>query len=406
MWGRARATGLSGRLWPVHLKPQADELLSSWLMRLAAAHALKLHTFCALAWTRRKQIWNRDIDKCADESILNMLVERTGTRPEVVARTTLAAYEGYLYERHNPFGNTRWIMPVGVYHRTRRRHGLQFCPRCLAEDDDPYYRRAWRLAFVTFCERHGTTLFDRCPRCYAPVNFHRNELGHRAKWVADSVTLCHACGYDLRETPVAQPTGLADCRILEFQRGLADATKSGWVEINGQGPVYSHLYFTVLHQLMKVCATGKRADRLREAVRRELQIQAPPALTKSCRDIERLDVVGRRALLDMARHLLDDWPGRFVRLCEAHSVWSSALLRELTPAPFWYWRVVHDRLYRVCYTPSDQEIRAAIAHLRRRGVALCKRSISRCLGTNNDVFRKRRKPPPTITFPARRAASA
>lgn len=241
MWGRARETGLSGRLWPVHLKPQADELLSSWLMRLAAAHALKLHTFCALTWTRRKQIWNRDIDKCADESILNLLVEKTGTRPEVVARTTLAAYEGYLYERHNPYGNTRWIMPVGVYHRTRRRHGLQFCPRCLAEDDAPYYRRSWRLAFVTFCERHGTTLSDRCPRCYAPVNFHRNELGHRAKWAADSVTLCHACGYDLRETSEAQPTGLADCRILEFQRGLTDATKSGWVEINGQGPVYSHL---------------------------------------------------------------------------------------------------------------------------------------------------------------------
>ena len=40
-------TGLSGRLWPAHVKPQQDELLSSWLVRLAMAHGVKLHTFSA-----------------------------------------------------------------------------------------------------------------------------------------------------------------------------------------------------------------------------------------------------------------------------------------------------------------------------------------------------------------------
>src|SRR5918911_766517 len=148
---RAHDAGLSGQVWPAHVKPRRDELLSSWLVRLAAAHALKLHTFCALVWTRRKQIWNRDIEKCADDSILSLLAEKTATPPDKVTRTTLSDYQGRLYERHNPYGNTRWIMPVGIYHRTRRRYGLQFCPRCLAEDKEPYYRRAWRLAFVTFC---------------------------------------------------------------------------------------------------------------------------------------------------------------------------------------------------------------------------------------------------------------
>jgi TniQ len=384
-----RDTGLSGKVWPAHVKPRRDELLSSWLVRLAASHGQKLHTFCALVWSRGKPIWNRDIDKCADASILDVLAEKTATPPERAARTTLAAYEGHLYERHNPHGNTLWIMPVGVYHRTRRLHGLQFCPRCLAEDSDPYYRRAWRLAFVTFCERHRCPVFDRCPRCSAPVNFHRVELGDRRKWVAESVTLCHSCRFDLRESPAAAVERPADLRVLEFQKSLTVAMRRGWIEMSGHGPVYSHLYFAVLHQLMKVCATGKRAADLREAVSRELKIEEPPGLMKSCRDIERLDVGGRRELLDMARHLLDEWPARFVRLCETYNVWSAALLRELEPAPFWYWRVVHDRLYRVSYTPSDEEVRSAIAHLSRRGITPCKRSISRCLGTN-DVFRKRK----------------
>src|ERR1700760_3513015 len=101
----------------------------------------------------------------------------------------------------------------------------------------------------------------------------------------------------------------------------------------------------------------------------------------------------------MARHLLDKWPGRFVRLCETHKVWSAALLRELEPAPFWYWRIVHGHLYRLSYTPSDEEIRSAITHLTRRGVTLCKKSISRCVGTN-DVFRKRKVRSSILAFSA------
>ena len=107
----------------------------------------------------------------------------------------------------------------------------------------------------------------------------------------------------------------------------------------------------------------------------------------------------------MARYLLDEWPGRFVRLCETYKVWSATLLRELEPVPFWYWRVVHDHLYRVSYTPSDEEVRSAISHLKSRGVTPCKKSISRCLGTN-DVFRKRKTRGPLITLALASAASA
>lgn len=389
-YGKRGVLGLSGKLWPAHVKPRHDELLSSWLVRLAMAHSQKLHTFCALAWSRRQQIWNRDIDKCADPDILNLLVERTGTPSDRVVRTTLAAYAGYVYERHNPNGNTRWLMPVGIYHRTRRIYGLQFCPRCLAGDAVPYYRRSWHLAFVTFCEVHRVPLSDRCPQCGAPINFHRNEMGDRRKWVPESITLCHVCRYDLGKTPAKKVDQPAGRRILEFQRSLMRIMRRGWAEVSGYGPVYSHLYFTVLHQLMKVCAMEKRAAHLREAIANELGLKpSPPTLTKECRDIERLSTDERQALIDMARHLLSRWPHTLIRLCQSNKVWSAVLLRDLDPAPFWYWSVVHDHLYRISYTPSDQEIYSAISHLKSRGVALNKRQISRCLGTNNDVFRKR-----------------
>ncbi|HEY0003839.1 MAG TPA: TniQ family protein [Pyrinomonadaceae bacterium] len=397
MRSRANSNGLSGKLWPAHTKPKGDELLSSWLVRLAMSHALKLHTFCSLAWSRRKQIWNRDIDKCADKAFLSVLAEKTATSFASVVHTTLSDYEGRLYEKHNPYGNTPWIMPVGVYHRTRTRYGLQFCPRCLAEDKEPYYRRSWRLAFVIFCEQHNVPLFDRCQQCGSPVNFHRNELGDRRKLLAESITVCHACRSDLKDTPVSMVESLADRRVLEFQRSLTRMMGRGWTRVKGYGVVYSHFYFIVLHQLMKVCATGKRAMSLREAVSRELNIERPlPTLTTSAHGIEHLNIMDRRKLLDMARYLLDDWPQRFIRLCLTHKVWSAALLRDMAEPPFWYWSIIHDHLYRISYTPSNQEILSAITHLNRTGETLCQKNISRCLG-KGDVFRKRKDKSPLLS---------
>ena len=96
-----------------------DELLSSWLVRLARRSGLKLQTFCRMNFGDRS-IWNRDIDKLADESLLKILVVGTGTPPEQVFNTTLAAYRDWLYLQHNPYGNTQWVLPLGVYHRLRR----------------------------------------------------------------------------------------------------------------------------------------------------------------------------------------------------------------------------------------------------------------------------------------------
>lgn len=379
----------SCRRWPAFSSPKKDELLSSWVVRLAMSHGLKLHTFCSVAWPH-KSIWNRDIDKSADADLIEVLREKTGVPRERVSDTTLATYEGRLYEKHNPYGNTPWIMPVGIYHRTRRQFGLQFCPACLAGDAEPYFRREWRLAFITYCRAHKVLLSDRCPKCSAAVNFHRDELGDRNKIVADSMTLCHACKFDLRDAAAdefVQPVRESD---VEFQRSLTDGVQKGWVEISEREAVYSHLYFTGLHQLMRVLATGKRAAVLRDAVSRECGVESfTPTFNTKKRDVERLPVEDRHKLLILARHLLSDWPHRLAAICTATRVWSATLLRDLEPAPFWYWRAVHDHLYRVSYQPSDQEIKSVIRQIEKSGGIPFKKAISQRMGVN-DAFRKRK----------------
>lgn len=382
---------LLGRVWPAYSTPKDDELLSSWLVRLAIAHGLKLHTFCTMAWPR-KQIWNRDIDKSADDGLLAVLSEKTCTSAERVRKTTLSEYEGILYEKHNPFGNTPWIMPLGIYHRLRRRFGLQFCPHCLSEDEEPYFRRRWRLAFVTVCVKHNIVLRDRCPECCAPVNFHRNELGLRRKYVATSMTLCHACGFDLRNGPACGPDDedAPDAREIEFQKTLLAAVQDGWAVVSGYRNVYSHLYFKVLHQLMRIMATGRRAPALRAAAIKQFGLRPfMPRFSGDCRDLERLDITARRGLLVVAWHLLEEWPHGLIDFCRENRVWSSTLLRDLDDVPFWYWSVVNEHLYRTSYCPSDEEIDSAVSYIRRSGVSLNKKSLSQWLGVTA-VHRKRK----------------
>lgn len=377
----------SETMWPAHLKPQDDELLSSWIVRLALAHGLKLHTFCSLAWPG-KQIWNRDVDKSDDQEVVKLLSVRTGTSLDRARATSLAAYESVLYEKHNRLGPSPWIMPIGVYHRTRRKFGLQFCPLCLAEDKQPYYRRKWRLAFVAVCEKHEIQLHDRCPECGAAVNFHRYELRHQRKVASHPLTLCPGCNFKLHRVE-RQQILRATSEEANFTSMLLRAAADGFTQVSEDVVTYSCLFFAGLRQLMKILAMrDKRITDLRRAMVKTYKIEAyVPAKTKAV-DVQELEVEARRKLLGFARCLLEEWPKRFVELSGNFKVWSSVWLRHLDPparahvlpAPFWYWSVIHDHLYRAKYCPSNEERKEAIKHLRLKGMVVNKSALARLLG--------------------------
>jgi len=165
--------GLSGHVLPIHPQPKPDEIFSSWFCRIAQDNGMKLHTLEVQLWGRDKQIWTRDIDRSIDEPTLAKVAAVSSTTIERARETCLRSYEGRMFERLNVAGNSDWILPSGIFHRKRKRPGMQFCPLCLATDETPYYRKAWRLALSTFCDLHDVMLHDRCPKCQSPVIFHR-----------------------------------------------------------------------------------------------------------------------------------------------------------------------------------------------------------------------------------------
>jgi hypothetical protein len=206
------------------------------------------------------------------------------------------------------------------------------------------------------------------------------------------MTLCHSCEFDLRDAPHSEAGNDSppDTCEIEFQETLLATVRDGWIFIEGYGATYSHLYFKVLHQLMRIMATGRRAPALRVAAIERFGLS--PFMLRFAgddRDLERLDITARRGLLTVARHLLEGWPHTLVEFCKANRVWSSTLLRDLDDVPFWYWCVVNEHLYRTSYCPSDEEIDSAVRYIRKSGAPLNKKSLSRCLGVTA-VHRKRK----------------
>lgn len=361
---------LPGKLWPVHLKPKEDELLSSWICRLSLAHGLYPSAlYKLLLSTGRdrgnsldKASWVRDIDRRVSEGVLALLSEKTATAIERVRNTTLAAYEGWIYESLNVMGNSPWIMPVSSSPASGKCYGFQYCPRCLSEDKEPYFRRDWRLAFITLCVKHRMQLLDRCEVCDEPVNYRRAIYAGRHNPPYGDIILCSSCKSDLRDVAPDRRIPAEDAEV-DFQVSLVRTAREGWVNIPGNGPVYSHLYFMVLRNLMVLLASGKKAASLRQYMNHQYGNADFSVTLGNDKNMERLNVGERRGLLGMTRELLPDWPYRFIDFCKANKLAQGKLFFSMDYIPFWYWKVVREHLNRKRYFRTQQEVESALRYL-------------------------------------------
>lgn len=320
-------------LWPLHPKPLPDELLSSWLVRLAQAHGIKVQTLARLLFGSRHQLWNRDIDRLAAPWLLDTLSSNTATPPDAVRQTTLRAYQGRLYGAFRESSVLPWILPLKMYHRTRKGFGLQFCPRCLAADATPYFRKRWRVAFYTYCSIHDVLLQDRCPQCHTPVIFQRRELGRPDVIDAGPLTQCFACDFDLRDATTVSPSF--------YEASAHQAFDIAAKRLEARGPASkprSLRYYNTLHHLCWLLQSHYRHTRLLEFARR--QVAAPTIqIDTTERQIEARAVAERHHIVQLAFWLLADLEPRLSAAHRDGSVTYSALMRDFADPPSGYVRL-------------------------------------------------------------------
>ena len=138
-------------------------------------------------------MWTTDVDRGVSSEQGKALARASGIDAEAITRASLAPLAERVVDGTPPrHGQWPWILTLGA-RGVRRSGGSQFCPACLAEDEKPYYRMQWRLAWHTACEHHQVRLLDRCPECNEAL------APHRLRPDAGHVAQCATCGFDLRE---------------------------------------------------------------------------------------------------------------------------------------------------------------------------------------------------------------
>lgn len=360
--------------FPLPLRPQDEELLSSWLIRLALLHRTAPTTFTNLYLPEtRNKLWSADLDLQADEPLLSRLSQKSGIAVGLLRAMTLGSYEGVLFERRcRESRGTPFVNPLGLRGRRCTLPGVRYCPGCLREDESPYLRKAWRLAISVACPAHGCVLLDRCSGCGKPLTPYLCGANGPFR-------TCHQCGGDLVANKIA---GIpASPEVLEVVRRLLAVMTEGYVLVDDR-PVYSHLYFRVVHQMLKLLVSGKHGPKLRAGV--GLKGCAVP----NGKAFEAIPIEKQALLLTKVVWVLDDWPARFVGVCEKEKLFSSVLLKDFQDAPFWFWAVVLESLYHADRKVSETEVRAALRYMERQGMEYSERALSRLLGVGQ-VFRKR-----------------
>lgn len=336
--------GIDKPIWPVHPAPLKGELMSSWMVRLAHLNGCRVYPFYSQYFGKDKAIWNRDIDRHAPEWLIDGLSEWTRVSTDIIRTTILRSYESYLFERHNPNGNTKWILPLGIFHRTRKCPGLQYCPICLSEDVVPYFRKEWRLASSTVCQKHGVILHDRCQSCGSPVVFTRVDM-HQKNWRARSIDVCSFCGVSLRSAICQdiQPCYEGAEKIL---KKWSIATERGYIDIGQHRGVYSLLAFEVLHQLCKLLISSNLSRGLPyKSLAERLSVEYVQSLNGV---FEHQPIQVRHSTILIAMWLLEDWPERFIEVVRNVKVSGSWLLKDMkgSSIPYWFNSVIIENFYR------------------------------------------------------------
>jgi TniQ len=347
-------------------------------------------------------IWDRDIDKSANDEVISVLSEKTKTTFEKAGDTTLSNYENIFFETYNFYGPTPWILPVGIYGRFRKNYGQQFCPICLYEDKEPYYRRRWRMAFVICCDFHGILLFDRCPDCQSPVNFHRDELGDFHKVSANTITKCHVCGLDFCYLGKTNSFEKVSTNEWYFTKKLLSPLNNEIIRFGEEEFIFPQLFFQGFRQLIKCLSfSDVRVKKMRDYLINVFQIDFNDVQfvnNKSSKPLfEKMEITQRRQLLNIGRCLIVDWSDTFLEVSKTYKVWSSIWLKHLETefekygrnqktAPYWYYKAVRE-LYRPIYRPTSQEIMNAISYIKKTNGSFCKSELRKYFG-DAVVYRK------------------
>ena len=313
---------------PGHPQPKPGESLSSWLIRTAYANAERL-SYITTYLTGDANFWVHDRDRLLSPELSSRLEAGTGIASERLQELVLSQYAGTLFERLEPQGSVRWLLPLAKRGYRASRSGSLYCPLCLTEDIHPHLRLSWRVSFVVVCSSHGTALLDACPQCHHPFAPHLNDLGAGRNGYLElelPFAWCPQCGERL--TDVTPEVGCP--AVVDLERRMLRGLRTGVLEWDGLSEVHAQEGFDVLHQLLSVLMLPEVREALKDLP------DAPEYPQRRNRSFEDFSLAGRRALMERLAYLVQEWPWRFSGVVREAGLTRRPLVANMPQIPSWY----------------------------------------------------------------------
>jgi hypothetical protein len=301
-------------LWAIHPHPCNDEVLSSWITRIAHENQMKTSTFCKVALNAKpRQLI--DIDYREGEDIIQTLSEGTGIEIDRIRETSLLSEYRYVFGDFH-FIPISWVVPT-KYKRQALSPGLNFCPQCL--DEEPYFRKSWRFAFYPVCTSHSIVLRQFCPQCQKPFQY--IDSSHLA-FGTSPITICKYCEFDIRHSPAeANIKSINECTTA-LQEILREGINFDSFAMPGHGHVRALEYLSELRRTMSLCSHSKYADwiiqRYRHEIPQEIDI-ATRMITQNYRRLEERSPMELSVIMALASTIMKDWPARCEEFDLAHN---------------------------------------------------------------------------------------
>lgn len=309
--------------------------------------------------------WKGDLDVFLPPSRVTILSQKTGIDEERIKNLTFYTSCNYFYHQTNRTTQVKWVMPLGV--RTRKKSfGLQYCPCCLIEDgNQPYFRKNWRLGFITCCLFHSVQLHDKCPKCYHPIGFKKpKKSDNKILYHPANIVHCSKCDFDLRHTKYKQVSKEEyEINRINFLQATLGYGQAGNLEFN-----YSNLYFEGIRRLLSFLVCSPKGESTFMFLRAELGLYQPYHREILGHNIEpeRLDVCMRRTGLLMVYHLLQDWPENFVEACHKSNATSHLIKSPYLEFPFWTSNAFFFRIREKKYYSCEGEKKNIVEYFEKR----------------------------------------
>jgi len=291
---------------------------------------------------------------------------------------TLQSYTGYLSEEVHANTRNKLLVPIVRRGRINKGNGIRFCPRCLEESIEPYFKKQWRLSFVTTCSKHQCFLQNCCPKCHFPVTPYKVKDDQ-------GFCRCHNCDLSLFEnnsvTPIPQDSYGAQAQI-----NLLNILHSGIFEFEKESYI-SLAFFPVLKQIAKLVYNFNLRDTILEHESLASSIKLPDFKEKPSVYVEDIQIQEQYIVYSASEHLLKDL--NHVHLfCKANHIGKGILTHSMGYIPFWFTFIIWENNLS-SYSISAREAENAIIYLRRNKIPVSFSSLSRLIGSRVEA-RKRK----------------